>query len=356
MKNEHILYIPEIDISIDDGSGINERNFVKILLDKKVNVLIPRPVNKDVLKDLHNHENLHFTWYLNRRNPFSYIFHVFRKIIDINKINKSKNPAIVVFRLGLIPLDVFFAKRILKKRTFLKHLTFLGSSQKKSFLLSLTAIIRSKFINKKLIDGCDTPSFMTKQYIEKHYGLTNIHIAKNGTSKSEINNFKKEKNFIYIGRLSRGRNTDNLLETFSKCNKNIDIFGFGEMEGLAKEYSKKFDNINFLGKVTYNELVKILPLYKFGIDLTYVDTEFGKASYSQKIAQYLSFGSNVLVVKCLDNQFIEDNNYGILYDIESDNLAQLINEVEYNDVDVSKIAEYIYAEEIVESLLQFWRK
>ncbi len=358
MINEKILYVPEVDISVDDGSGINERNFVRSLLDKNVNVLIPKPSDKDVLKDLYGYKNLHITWFLNRRNPFSYLYHLIRKIKNLKKIIKKERIDIVIFRLGLIPIDVFFVKKGMKKRVLLKHLTFLSSSQKQNILLSVFGTIRLLFVNKRLIDGCDTPSYMTKKYIEKYYGLSNIYIAKNGTSKTEIKYLKteKDKDFIYIGRLSKVRNTEDLLKAFSKSNKTIDIYGFGEMEKITTQYSNKYSNINFKGKVTYDELVQILPKYKFGIDLTYVNTEFGKASYSQKIAQYLSFKLNVIAIRCPDNQFIEECKCGKLYDKENEKLINIISNIEYQDFDSLIIGKYIYSEDIINQLIQFWKQ
>ncbi len=359
MKNKQILYIPGQDISIDDGSGINERNFVNTLLANEVNVLIPKPANTTILSNTTAYKNLHSTTCtISKKNPFMYLYYIYQQIGDIKRIVKENDIAIVIFRLGFFPLDILYVKKILKKRVFLKHLTFLSSSQKQNVQLKIVGVLRSLFVRKSLIDGCDTPSYMTKQYVQKYYKLNNIHIAKNGTPKIEVNRIElsKRKDYIYIGRLSNARNTPYLLESFSKSNKSIDIFGFGELEDLTIEYSKKYENINFHGKVAYNEIIKILPNYKFGIDLTYVQTEFGKASYSQKIAQYLAYGLNAIVVDCPDNMFIKENDCGVLFDPEKGDLDTLLNHIEYQRFDPLAIGKYIYADEIVQSLIQFWKK
>ncbi|MGX1024410.1 hypothetical protein [Psychroflexus sp. MBR-150] len=358
MKNEQILYVPEIDISIDDGSGINERNFVRALLEKKINVLIPKPKNREVINNLFSYDSLKTTYHLNRRNPFDYLYFIFKKNYDIYKINKHKNIGVVSFRMGLIPLDIYLTKKILKRKVYLKHLTFMTSSQTNNIFLNIAGKIRLRFVNKNYIDGCDTPSYMTKQIIEKEYGVSNVFIARNGTSKVAFINkeVKREKDYIYIGRLSKGRNTDKLLEAFAKSNKNIDIYGFGEMESLVRGFSKKCSNINFYGKVPYTQLTKILYQYKYGIDLTYVDTEFGKASYSQKIAQYLSFGLNVLAIDCVDNEYIKENNCGVLYNVDSNSLIEIVNSYEYRKIDLLKIEDAIYSDKIVNQLIEFWKQ
>jgi glycosyltransferase involved in cell wall biosynthesis len=260
--------------------------------------------------------------------------------------------------MGLIPLDIYLTKKILKRKVYLKHLTFMTSSQTNNIFLNIAGKIRLRFVNKNYIDGCDTPSYMTKQIIEKEYGVSNVFIARNGTSKVAFINkeVKREKDYIYIGRLSKGRNTDKLLEAFAKSNKNIDIYGFGEMESLVRGFSKKCSNINFYGKVPYTQLTKILYQYKYGIDLTYVDTEFGKASYSQKIAQYLSFGLNVLAIDCVDNEYIKENNCGVLYNVDSNSLIEIVNSYEYRKIDLLKIEDAIYSDKIVNQLIEFWKQ
>lgn len=359
MKNEEILYVPGLDISEDAGSGINERNFVKSLLDQGVNVLIPKPPHDKILAHLYEYKNLKITrWQYNAKNPISYLYHIYCQTKDIKKIVKEKNIKVVVFRLGLIPLDMLYVKKILKTKVLLKHLTYLSSSQKQNLPLKIVGKIRSYFVNNRLIDGCDTPSLMTQKHIEKYYGIKNIHIAKNGTSRNDsiTNESDKNNDFIYIGRLSKARNTVALLEAFSKTKRSIDIFGFGELEKLVKDYANRYDNINFYGKVSYNELVKVLPTYKFGIDLTFVHTEFGKASYSQKIAQYLSFGMNTVAIDCPDNMFIEKYACGKLWYVEKNNLTKLIDSIEYKVFNPDEIGEYIYADNIVSKLIEFWKK
>jgi glycosyltransferase involved in cell wall biosynthesis len=233
----------------------------------------------------------------------------------------------------------------------------MSSSQKKSFFLKVAAKIRLKFVNRNYIDRCDTPSYMTEQIVQKYYGIDEVFIARNGTAKIKTNEqpIKKDKEFIYIGRLSKGRNTDKLLEAFVGSNKSIDIFGFGEMENIVNEYSKEYSNINFYGKVAYTHLMQILPKYQYGIDLTYVNTEFGKASYSQKIAQYLSFGLNVLAIDCVDNQFIKNYGCGQLFK-DSDTLGEVVSNFKYKEFDSEKIKNFIYSDQIVNQLIEFWKQ
>src|SRR5699024_1681100 len=98
--NKNYLYIPEVDISITNGSGINERNFVRSLISNNITVLIPKPKN-ELSKDIKNSENVFFCYELNKRNPFKYIFYLISKLYYIFYLTKLKGIEKYVFRWGV---------------------------------------------------------------------------------------------------------------------------------------------------------------------------------------------------------------------------------------------------------------
>lgn len=351
-----ILYIVEEDISYDGGSGINERGLVKNLLENNLFVLIPKPkfqLDPFIL----NHERLFTTKSLTRRNLLSYFTYMINKVFLIRKITKKENIDVYVFRWGPIPVDVFLLGMFSKKKIFLKHLTFLRTSQQEGGVaFKIGAFFRKQVMDNGYIYGGDTPSLATKQLIVNDYNIQNVLVAKNGTETVENEHIKRDKEFLYIGRLSKKRNTDLLLEAFQNSNKKIDIYGFGEMESIVKEYAEKNDNISFYGKIDFESLKKELPKYKFGVDFTFVPTKYGKASYSQKISQYLSYGLNVVIVDCPDNEFAALNNVGVLVNLEKDNLKAVINDMQYSEINQESIKEHIYNDCILKQRLEFWNK
>jgi glycosyltransferase involved in cell wall biosynthesis len=353
--NKRLLYIVEDDIAADKGSSINERNLIKYLLQNDVYVLIPAP--KYYLDPcLLNHEKVYITKSVNRRNIVSYMTYMVSKIYNISKITRKENIDIYVFRWGLIPVDILFLNFFTRKKIYLKHLTFLRTSQKDGLAFKISALFRKIIIKTCNIYGSDTPSVATKQLVINEYNINNVLLAKNGTESIKNIHQNRIKDFVYIGWLSKRRNTDILLKIFEESDKRIDIFGFGDMVSIVKDYAKRNGNINFYGKIEYNALKKELPKYKYGIDLTYVPTKYGKASFSQKIAQYLSFGLNVIAIECEDNAFIEKNNVGVLVDLEKDNLESKINNMSYKLIKTELIKEHIYNECIVKQRLRFWNR
>lgn len=351
-----ILYIIEEDISIDGGSGINERGLVKSLLENGLCVLIPKP-EFQLEAAILGHSKLYMAKSLNRRNLLSYFTYMINKVFLITKITRIENIDVYVFRWGPIPLDVLFLGMFSKKKIFLKHLTFLRTSQSDGIVFKIGAIFRKMALQRNYISGGDTPSLATRQLIRNEYNIKNVLVAKNGTDIVEdIEQMPRSKEFLYIGRLSKKRNTDLLLNAFQNSGRKIDIYGFGEMESIVKEWAEKNDNINFYGKVDFESLKKEIPKYKFGVDFTFVPTDYGKASYSQKIAQYLSFGLNVVAVNCEDNEFIEQKNVGVLVDLEKDCLASKIDNINYKPFNPEVVKEYIYNDDILKQRLKFWNE
>ncbi|GEM_PF-2924760 len=351
--NSEILYIPEVDISGTNGSGINERNFVKSLIAKNIKVLIPKPKH-ELSNRIGSNENVYFCYKLNRRNPFKYAFYLLSKIYYIIYLSNQENIEKYVFRWGVFPIDILFLGLFTSKKIFLKHLTFLQTSQKEGFVHDLVGLFRSILIKRNIIYGCDTPSFITKEFIKNEFQIKRVLVSRNGTEITNFSRQERKKEYIYMGRLSKKRNTDKLLAAFTELDKSIDIFGFGEMDYIVANHAENFKNINFKGKVEYDYLKSELPKYKYGIDLTSVDTEYGKASYSQKIAQYLSFGLNVIAIDCVDNKFIKDNSVGRLVDLKSDNLSEKIVGMEFNTFNPKILREYIDNEYILADRIRFW--
>lgn len=352
---KNILYILENDLSLIEGSSINEKGMVKFLLQNDISIFIPKP-KKELDSFILKSDKVYIGKNLNRRNPFSYLFFLIHKIYLILRITKKEKIDVYIFRWGPLPIDILFLKIITGKRIFLKHLTFMRTSQKDGVFFRLSGFFKNFIIKSGFIWGADTPSFMTKKLVTDDYKIKRVLLAKNGSETKPILVENKTREFIYVGNLSKRRNTDVLLDIFEKSGREIDFYGFGDMTETVEEYSRRCPNINFKGKVSYEEIKTILPEYKFGIDLTFVSTKYGKASYSQKIAQYLSYGLNVIAIDCLDNEFVRDNNLGLLIDLDENNLIEKFKAIEYNKIYPEMVMDKIYNENILNKRLKFWNE
>lgn len=57
----------------------------------------------------------------------------------------------------------------------------------------------------------------------------------------------------YVGVFDRDRGLENLIEVISRCpNIKLNIAGFGVLENIIKEFSKRCDNITYWGRVEYS--------------------------------------------------------------------------------------------------------
>lgn len=117
-----------------------------------------------------------------------------------------------------------------------------------------------------------------KKYVNCYYGVSkgacewqkHFHIKSNGVWYNSINDFskkmiiekdKKNINILYAGRILKQKGLNRLLESFEKLNKKysnirLTIAGDGNLLPELKEMYKN-KNINFLGKIDFNELKKL---------------------------------------------------------------------------------------------------
>jgi len=134
--------------------------------------------------------------------------------------------------------------------------------------------------------------------------------------------------FLYQGGLSRGRGIEILLETFKNIEKEgrrkkgegnfnlqpcIVFMGYGELENLVKEYSKKYENIYFHEAVTPEALLNYTSSADFGI-LFYENNCLNHYYCSpNKMFEYLMAEIPVIVSNLYEmKRLVEDNHIGVV--------------------------------------------
>ena len=99
-----ILYISSIDVSIGNGPGVNEREFIVALYETigdRAHFLIPQPREKivdlpsEVCTFCHPHN----------RNPLNYWSHIASQVKQANKILSERDFDLVVIRVGVLPFS-----------------------------------------------------------------------------------------------------------------------------------------------------------------------------------------------------------------------------------------------------------
>jgi len=121
-----ILYITSVDISLERGPGINEREFILSLDQAKqltAHYLIPRPAQ--LLNELSNLSGrVNYCVRNNFYNPFIFLLHTFTMLYTYSKICRLYEYDLIVFRLDVFPLGPYLISRRTKKPYVIKTLEY----------------------------------------------------------------------------------------------------------------------------------------------------------------------------------------------------------------------------------------
>jgi len=106
-----ILYVSSVDVSIGNGPGVNEREFVLGLhsaIKERAHFLIPRPA-----RDVDELRNIGCTYVFphRRHNPLLYPAHVSAQVIAAQRLLQSQRFDLIVFRLDVLPVGPYVITR-----------------------------------------------------------------------------------------------------------------------------------------------------------------------------------------------------------------------------------------------------
>jgi glycosyltransferase involved in cell wall biosynthesis len=349
-----LLYSTETDLSIDNGPGINEREFVDSLLNDygdKVKCIIPYPKYPE--KYFNPGIEYVFPYF---SNPFRYPLYLWALFIRILSLVCTHRFDAFVFRLGIVPIVPLISAHLLKKPVFLKTLAgyYAFEKENRNWKRRVLAIATHPFyraiVQKAL--AADTVSIPYIEWLHDKFGIDRkkVHVIPNGVNvdffsfqdKSKcrkelgLNHFSKIVG--YVGALDSLRHIDDLILAMQRINKQehvgLVLVGSGEGEEKYKKMVHSLglnSNVIFTGKVSYQEVPKYMNAFDIGIDLSLIPMQVGdvisNASYSQKIPQYLSCGLAVVAWNTKDTLFLKQEYIGDVAQVGNiDDLARVISE------------------------------
>ena len=225
-----------IDDSIILGGflKLNSRNSIFAILSKKDSRVINSQLKDSV--DSKKTKILHYA-------------HQAYSILSIPIFGALFNKDIEVYlRFGWSPFLLFNST---EKLNFIKILT-LFFFEGYSTLLSSKIIVTTKEIKKSLIRRffwCKNKIFIIPNFVSEEFFLSYDSIS------------KKENTILYVGRLSKEKNLENLIEACNILNINLDIIGKGPLKEDLLKISK--NNIKFLGTIDNILLPNKIAEYKF---------------------------------------------------------------------------------------------
>jgi glycosyltransferase involved in cell wall biosynthesis len=211
-----------------------------------------------------------------------------------------------------------------------------------------------KFLEKSLIKYTDKVITVSDAIANEYKRLYNIEkpvlvlntppykeIEKKDLFREELGIRKDKTIFLYQGGLSSGRGIEILLETFKTIeNKNavIVFMGYGELEELIKEYSKKYESICFHPAVSPDILLDYTSSADFGI-LFYENSCLNHYYCSpNKMFEYLMAEIPVIVSNLYEmKRLVETNSIGVVAKENSpDGLKEVIKNALKLDKEVLK--------------------
>ncbi|SEA11120.1 Glycosyltransferase involved in cell wall bisynthesis [Desulfuromusa kysingii] len=335
-------YITAVDLSIDNGPGINEREFVKELLasyGERIICIIPSPSRPE------NYSDSRISYVVNHRgrNPFYYLLYLFSLFFKVFKLHRHARLDALVFRLDLFAIEPIILSSLLRIPFFLKTLAgytgFSNLASKRQRLISLVSLPLYRIATRRAIaaDTVSAPYILWQKFIYR-LDTDKVHIIRNGANLEMFSPSNKRKlqdefnldrfSYVigYVGALSALRNIDTLIYALAKVNQEKPVAlvlvgegqGRSEIEALVEE-SGLSANVFFTGAIPYAAVPSYMNLFDAAVDLTCVpmkiDQTILNASYSQKIPQYLGCGLPVIAWSVEDNNFLDAEGIGKLVTI-----------------------------------------
>ncbi|MCB0753787.1 MAG: glycosyltransferase, partial [Ignavibacteriae bacterium] len=245
-----------------------------------------------------------------------------------------------------LPVVYFFAK-LNKAKIFYNSreiYAHIAGLRKKSFVQKIIAKIESKFIGK--VDFVLVTGEMDKEYLVESYGLNNILVLRNLPKFTEVKNKidlreklnipNDQKILLYQGVILEGRGIKKVIDVLDKINNaHFVIIGEGE---FRKQFESEItgnpieSRVHFIGQVNHKDLLD----YTASADLGLALIENISLSYyyalPNKIFEYIMAEVPIL---CSDlpqmKKIVDDYSVGKYVNLDVDNLANIINEMLYNN-------------------------
>jgi glycosyltransferase involved in cell wall biosynthesis len=324
------IYITEADISVDNGRGINEREFVQAMVRNhgdEVICVVPRPSRPEALPE----GGLECV-FPPRGRPSRYPAHVaaaFRRVAELQRRHRIDA---VACRLGASPILPYAIRRVLGLPVLPKTLALyalFGTDEEirasRSRLARSAGLVGRAFapVYRSLLQDvpmADTVSEAYAEWLHHTFAIPRerLLVIPNGANtevftpgdpaaaRKELGLERFERIIGYVGSLTMIRHVDRLLRSFrdladGPATTGLVLVGEGRDRGALEELAVELgvrDRVVFTGAVPYPRVPSYIRAFDVAVDLTLVAMRVGdrvlRTSFSQKIPQYLACGVPVV--------------------------------------------------------------
>lgn len=335
-----------MDLSLERGPGINEREFVLALNEikgERVDYLIPKPA-KDI-KDIANLKGK--VTYIARNNfynPFRFLLHTTTMVWYYLRLSKYKDYDLLVFRLDIFPLGPFLIAKRKKHLYAIKTLEFFDYFRTQMGFKGSIGRVASPFTgslyqylvrNSVAADVCTTDfiSYFKKRLNFKEGKLVFIDNAVNtkrfkpietdeARQKVKLTRFNSIIGFVGGRPLERGglqmiKCAPLLREKYDNLGLVIVGGSSNEVEQLKEQAVKMgiSSQCYFTGSVAYEDVAYYINSFDVGVAFDLADRTVVFGNASQKIRQYIACGKPVVIGEG-GNDFIEKEGLGTVVRVD----------------------------------------
>ena len=231
------------------------------------------------------------------------------KDIDIIKQNQLHGSWVAIILKLLLRKPLFI-------RTGYDMYAFSIKENKSPFIKFLYKWLTKFSINYS--DLYSVSSVSDLNFIKANFDINekNIKIRPNWVKEIKYNNLDNrfENKIIAIGRLEEQKNYHYLISSFSGSNFEIDLVGEGSLKNELKDYATiQNTKVNFLGKLSNEEIINMLSQYKY-----YISTSIFEGNPKSTL-EALSVGCVVFATDIPNHQeLINDQFNGFLFPVDKD--------------------------------------
>lgn len=315
-----ILYISSVDVSIGNGPGVNEREFILGLhaaIGDRAHFLIPRPA-KDVAEL--PVQACTFTFPHHGHNLLRLPFHMLSQIWAAHRILARQKVDLIIFRLDLLPLAPFIITRWHKIPYALKtlgqgvintlnekmgvvgkvmaklNLTLVKSILKKAILADSVSVAQVEFLKQVL--NVDPHKII---WVDNAVNTTRFFPSSPEQARGELGLTQFEPIIGYVGTRPWERGGMQLIDSAPQLlkkfpNLGIVILGDGNEVDTMKRKAGDLgvlDRCIFTGYVPFHQVPVYINSLDVGVSISLRPDRF--AASELKVRQYLACGKPVIL-------------------------------------------------------------
>jgi len=335
------LYISSVDISIGNGPGVNEREFIigmHALLGNSIKFVIPKP-SETLHDEKFPFSSCIFAPTFKRGQKLRYLPHVVSQLLLARKLLKKEDFALIIYRLAGLPLVPFALARMFRDvpyaiKTFGPSL-ITALKSKRGILPSLLSkpnrYLVTSVVQGALVADCVSelhimrskelfPNICPLEMVDNSVNTMRFFPIEKDVARRRLGLERFNKIVGYVGNVPWARGARQLIEATPKLvarypNLGVVVLGDGDGLGTLRELASNLgvsNHVVFAGNVPYDTVPDWVNSLDVGV--SFLSPAQSGAS-EQKVRQYLACGVPV-VVSNGSSRFVEASGIGSVVDYD----------------------------------------